>query len=281
MGVRLIKTSEMDVFYIGFNMKDPLVGQNKALRQAMSLAYDTEWRIEHLANGRAISAQSCIPPGMFGYDPEYHNPYKGPDLEAARQKLAEAGFPNGIGPDGKQLEVAYDIGAADPAARQNALAFAEDMAEIGIKVNVVTNTWSEFLDKLRTGRLQVFTVGWILDYPDPENFLQLLYGPNKAPGPNSTSYDNPEFNEMFDRMKIMQDGPERYALVRQMVDISVEDAPWIPSVHSLSYILVHQWVRNYKPHGMTGSFIKYRDVDVDLRARLRREWNRVGAWGGP
>ena len=274
MGVRLIKTSEMDVYYIGFNMRDPVVGANKELRQAMSLAYDTDWRIENLANGRAISAQGPIPPGMFGYDPNLRNPYKTHDLKKARQKLADAGFPEGTGPSGKRLEVSYDIGSADPGARQSALAFAEDMEKIGIRVKVITNTWSEFLEKLRAGRLQVFAVGWILDYPDPENFLQLLYGPNKAPGPNSTSYDNPEFNELFDRMKVMQDGPERLALVKRMVDIVVEDAPWIPSVHSLSYVLVHQWVKNYKPHGMTGGFLKYRDVDVGLRARLRREWNR-------
>jgi len=279
-GVRLIKTSEMDVYYVGFNMKDPVVGANKALRQAMSLAYDTEWRIEHMMNGRAISAQSPIPPGMFGYDPEFRNPYKGPDAEAAARKLTEAGFPGGTGPDGRPLQVSYDIGSADPAARQNALAFAEDMARIGIRVEIITNTWSEFLDKLQNGRTQVFNVGWVLDYPDPENFLQLLYGPNKAPGPNGTSYDNPEFNELFDRMKTMHDGPERYALVRRMVEIVCEDAPWVPSVHALSYILVHQWVRNYKPHGMTGSFLKYVDVDVSLRDRLRLEWNRPGAGEG-
>jgi len=281
MGIRLIKTSEMDVYYVGFNMKDPLVGANRELRQAMSLAYDTEWRIEHLSNGRAIAAQGPIPPGMFGYDPELRNPYKRYDPEAARRKLAEAGFPEGIGPEGAQLEVSYDIGAADPAARQRALAFAGDMQEIGIRVKIVTNTWSEFLEKLRTGRLQVFTVGWILDYPDPENFLQLLYGPNSSPGPNSTSYDNPEFNELFDRMKVMQDGPDRLAVVRQMVGIVIEDAPWIPSVHSLSYVLVHKWVKNFKPHGMTGGFLKYRDVDVELRDRLRLEWNRPGAGGRP
>ena len=66
-----------------------------------------------------------------------------------------------------------------------------------------------------------------------------------------------------------------------MVGIVIEDAPWIPSVHSLSYVLVHKWVKNVKPHGMTGGFLKYRDVDVELRDRLRLEWNRPGAGGRP
>ncbi|MHC5034382.1 MAG: ABC transporter substrate-binding protein, partial [Planctomycetota bacterium] len=143
-----------------------------------------------------------------------------------------------------------------------------------IKVNVVTNTWAEFLNKTHEGRLQVFSVGWILDYPDPENFLQLLYGPNKAPGPNASLYDTPEFNKLFEQMKAMEDTPERLEIIKRMVDMVVEDAPWIPSTHRVSYILHHRWVRNSKPHAMTGGYLKYRDVDVELREKLRREWNR-------
>ncbi|KPK62473.1 MAG: hypothetical protein AMK73_06035 [Planctomycetes bacterium SM23_32] len=277
-GVSLTKFPEMVVYYVAFNMEDPVVGANKALRQAMSLAYDTEWRIEHFANGRAISAQGPIPPGMFGYAPDLRNPYKQYDVERARQRLAEAGYPGGVGPDGKRLEITYDIGSAEPAARQSALAFARDMGEIGIQVKVVTNTWAEFLKKTIDRRLQVFSVGWILDYPDPENFLQLLYGPNKAPGPNRSNYDNPEFNRLFEQMKAMEDGPERLAIIKRMVDIVVEDAPWIPSIHTVSYILRHRWVGNAKAHAMTGGYLKYRDVDVELRQRLRREWNRPNYW---
>ncbi|MCK4283968.1 MAG: ABC transporter substrate-binding protein [Candidatus Brocadiae bacterium] len=273
-GIRLTKFPEMVVYYVAFNMKNPVVGTNKKLRQAMSLAYDTEWRIEHFANGRAVSAQGPIPPGMFGYDPELKNPYKQFDPEKARQKLAEAGYPGGIGPDGERLEITYDIGSAVPAARQAALVFAGDMEAIGIKVDIQTNTWAEFLRKNKDGRLQVFGVGWILDYPDPENFLQLLYGPNKAPGPNGSNYDNPEFNRLFERMKAMDDTPERLVIIRKMVDIVVEDAPWIPGTHSVSYTLHHQWVKNVKPHAITGGNLKYRDVDMQLCKRLRRQWNR-------
>ncbi len=273
-GISLTKVPEAAVFYVGFNMEDPVVGgDNKKLRQAMSLAYDTEWRIEHLMNGRGISAQGPIPPGIFGYDPEFRNPYKGYDPEKARELLAEAGYPGGIGPDGKRLTIAYDIGQPGPEALQPALAFAADMEKIGIKVDVKTNTWAEFLRKMREGRHQVFNTGWILDYPDPENFLQLLYGPNKAPGPNGTLYDNPEYNALFEQMKAMPDTPERLDIIRKMVDILVEDAPWVPSIHTVSYVLRHQWSRYAKPHGIGGGYLKYRDVDVELRRRLRGEWN--------
>ncbi len=273
-GVRLTKMPEMQVNYVAFNMQDPLLGENKALRQAMSLAFDTQWRIDKLLNGRAIPAQGPIPPGMFGYDPDFRNPYKGFDLDEARERLADAGYPDGVGPDDEQLEITYDIGRPGPAAIQSAQAFADDMAEIGIRVNIETNTWAEFLRKGAEGRLQVFGIGWVLDYPDPENFLQLFYGPRKSPGPNRASYQNPEYDRLFDKMKAMPNGPERLAIIRRMVDMVVEDAVWIPSYHPVTYTLYHAWVKNFKPTGMTGGFLKYRDIDVDMRRRLQRQWNR-------
>jgi ABC-type transport system substrate-binding protein len=273
-GIALTKFVEADVSYVGFNMADPLVGANKKLRQAMSLAYNTEWRIQNLMNGRAVSAQGPLPPGIFGYDPEFRNPYKQHDAEKARQLLAEAGYPGGIGPEGRRLTINYDIGDAGPEAVQAAQAFVRDMSKVGIDARIRTHTWNEFLEEIDKGSLQVFRLAWTMDYPDPENFLQLFYGPNKAPGPNNTLYDNSEYNALYQRMKAMQDTPERLAIIRRMVEIVVEDAVWIPDVHYVSYILRHQWSRNSKPHGITGGYLKYQDVDVELRDRLRRQWNR-------
>ncbi len=275
-GIRLRKTPEADVYYVGFNMKDPLVGgDNRKLRQAMSLAYDTQWRIKHLYNGRAIPAHTPLPPGIFGYDPKFQNPYKRYDVDEARRLLAEVGYPGGVGPDGKRLTITYDLGSADPAAEQYANRFAADMEQIGIDVDIQLNTWAEFLRKIRQGRTQVFNVGWILDYPDPENFLQLLYGPNSAPdGPNNCMFDNERYNELFERMKAMPNNEERLHIIREMRDIFVREAPWIPSHHRVSFSLYHQWLRNVKPHGITGGFAKYRDVDPELRRERRREWNR-------
>jgi oligopeptide transport system substrate-binding protein len=273
-GVRLFEQQDADVYYVGFNADHPIMGPNRKLRQAMSLAFDTDWRIDHFYRGQATSAQSPIPPGIFGYDPDYRNPYKQHDLARARELLEQAGYPGGIGPDGKRLELNYEIGRPGPAAIQGAQAFAADMEQIGLKIDIKTNTWNEFLQKAHDGRLGLYGLGWILDYPDPENFLQLLYGGNKPPGPNNSRYDNPEYNALYEKMRVMEDTPERLAIIHRMRDIVVEDCIWIPSVHSVDYILVHQWVRNYKPHGITGGYLKYRDVDLALRDRLRREWNK-------
>jgi hypothetical protein len=87
-------------------------------------------------------------------------------------------------------------------------------------------------------------------------------------------YDNPDYNELYQKMKAMPDTPERLSIIRDMVDIVVEDAPWIPGTHRVSFVLYHSWIRNAKPHAITGGYLKYRDIDVDLRSKLRAEWNR-------
>lgn len=273
-GVRLTKTVESAVYYVGFNIKDPLVGSNPKLRQAMSLAYDTEWDIKNLQNGRAISAQGPIPPGIFGYDPDFRNPYKQFNLKKAREVLAEAGYPEGIGTDGRQLSITFDLGSPEIEARQRAQAFSADMAAIGIHVEIQQEQWAEFLRKAQEGRLQVFELGWVLDYPDPENFLQLFYGPNMAPGPNATMYDNPEYNKLFEQMKSMDNTPERLAIIRRMVDLVVQDAVWIPTTCPVAYTLRQSWLKNAKANDMTGGFIKYDDLDATLRQDLCRQWNR-------
>ncbi|MFW6188870.1 MAG: ABC transporter substrate-binding protein [Planctomycetota bacterium] len=274
--IELSKMVESVIYYVGFNMTDPVVGgDNDKLRKAMSLAYDTRWRIDRLYNGRAISAQSPVPPGIFGYEEDFQNPYKQYDVEKAKELLAEAGYPGGVGPDGERLTVQFDVGSPGQAAEQRAMAFRNDMQKIGIEVEIHLNMWAEFLRRLRAGALQTFTVGWILDYPDPENFLQLLYGPNKTPnGPNKTMYDDPEYNRLFERMRAMPNNEKRLEIIRRMRRIFVRDMPWIPGSHTVTYALHHTWLKYAKPHGITGGWLKYRDVDVEKRRELRRRWNR-------
>ncbi len=118
-GIRLFKSPQMRTDYVGFNMKDPVVGTNRALRQALACAFDVAKWIEYY-NDRMVPARGPIPPGVAGYDPDRDWPYVF-DLEKARQRLAEAGYPGGIDPaTGKRLSLTIDIGsAADPEVRQS------------------------------------------------------------------------------------------------------------------------------------------------------------------
>src|SRR5262249_49784665 len=115
-------------------------------------------------------------------------------------------------------------------------------------------------------------------YPDPENFVFLLYGPNKRPGPNAGAYGNPEYDRLFEQMRSMDDGPERLSVIRRMREIAVEDFPWFYIIHYESLGLVYDWIGNYKPHPVALDSAKYRTVDGPRRARLQAAWNQPNYW---
>ena len=265
-GISLEIASDLDVHYLAFNMRDPVLGKNKYLRQALSLSYDTDLYNQIFLNGRAINAQGPLPPGIFGYDPKLENPYKTHDLEKARELMAKAGYPGGVdAKTGKQLELIYDIGSESTRAREVATFDMRCFEQLGIKMKLQVNTWSQHLERSHKGTFQMFSLGWIADYPDPENFLQLLYGPNAPPNPNSSSFANPEYDRLYEKMKNMENTPERETVIHRMVGIVVEECPWIFNVHSPSYVLRHAWQKNGKAHSISGNYRKYARVDPKLR----------------
>ncbi len=265
-GISLEIASDLDVHYLAFNMRDPVLGRNKYLRQALSLSYDTDLYNEIFLNGRAINAQGPLPPGIFGYDPRLKNPYKTHNLEKAKELMAKAGYPGGVdAKTGKQLELIYDIGSDSPRAREVATFDMRCFEQLGIKMKLQVNTWSQHLERSHKGTFQMFSLGWIADYPDPENFLQLLYGPNAPPNPNSSSFANPEYDRLYEKMKNMEDTPERETVIQRMVGIVIEECPWIFNVHSPSYVLRHPWAKNGKAHSISGNYRKYARIDPKLR----------------
>ena len=126
---------------------------------------------------------------------------------------------------------------------------------------------------MRKGNTQLFFLGWNADYPDPENFLFLLNGPQstaKTGGENASNYENPEFDRLFERMKNMPNGPERQAIIDRMVKIAREDAPWVWGFHPKDYGLAHAWV--HEPSSRTrwrNNGLKYQRVDTALREAKR------------
>jgi ABC-type transport system substrate-binding protein len=246
-----------------FNFEHPILGNNKKLRQAMSLAKDVPTMIERFYNGRAIPAHSPIPPGLFGYEKEFRNPYVSYDIPRAGQMLREAGFPGGKGlPEFEYTSLAHTT------SRQMAEHFQQDMKAIGIKIKIIGLTWPEFLNKLKTKNFQIAGAAWGADYPDPENFFQLLYGPNEAPGENGANYKNQVYDSLFNKMAVMQDSPERLEIVTRMKNIVVEDCPWIFNTHRLAERLYYRWLGNYKPCAVDPGNFKYLKIDSTARAGM-------------
>lgn len=265
-GIEMYNSPEMSVFYVGFNMDDPLLGKNKKLRQAMSCALNTpEWVRFH--NDRVTRPVGPIPPGVAGYK-VMESPYAF-NLEKAKRLMVEAGFPGGVDPKtGKPLELEISVGSAQtPEMRQSVELFNSHIDKIGIKIKPDYSNWPSFLDKLDRRQVQLYRLGWIADYPDAENFLQLFYGPNSSPGPNHSNYSNLEFDMLYETVRVMQDSPERTKLYQQMADLVIEDCPWIFLHTPLSTVLKHDFVGNYKPHDFPYGMVKYRTVDQKMRER--------------
>lgn len=262
-GMKLDITPGLDVTYIGFNLVDPVFAKNKLLRQAMSKAFDTKTYITKFLNGRGISAQGPIPPGIEGNEETWKNPNAQFDIPAAKALLAKAGFPEGKG----LPELTYE-GLSDSTARQGAEYFAQNMAQIGVKVKINSNTWPQFQDKVKAQKAQIFGVAWGADYPDAQNFFQLFYSKNKSPGPNDTSFNNAEFDKVYLESLKLPPGAERTKLYIKLRDIVAEESPWIFNAHRLGYKVVHGWVQNFKWTEVGYDYPKYIRIDSKKRAEL-------------
>ena len=294
-GIALKGLVQPAIFYLAFNMVDPVVGgyteEAKKLRQAISIAQNQEEYISIFMNERGIAAQGVIPPGIFGYeegeegtntvvydwvgDKRVRKP-----LEEAKKLLAEAGYPNGRSEKtGKILKLHYDTTATGPDDRALMDWIRKQFDKLGIQLVIRATDYNRFQDKVRKGKVQLFSWGWNADYPDPENFLFLLYGGNASvdtngAGINSSNYKNPEFDRLFDTMKTMKNSPERLKIIEKMMEIAREDAPWVWGIHPKSLALSHEWYTNVMPNAMANNTLKYKRIDATLRAEKQQEWNQ-------
>jgi len=295
--IRLLTSVSPVSYYLGFNMLDDVVGgytEDKGkLRQAISIALDYEEYIQIFTNGRALPSHSPIPPGIFGYEEGENgiNPYVynwdtengavRKSLDEARRLLVEAGYPGGKDKEGRPLIIGFDNAWTDSDAIPRLSWLRKKLEVIGVTLDIRTTDYNRFRDKARSGNFQILSWGWIADYPDPENFLFLLYGPNseaKYDGANTANYDNPEYNYLFEQMRSMENNPERLAIIRRMKHILQRDAPWVFGYHPKSFGLYHEWARNVKPREIGLGGLRYFRVEASTREQSRREWNRPVIW---
>jgi ABC-type transport system substrate-binding protein len=296
-GISLSTSVATTTMYMGFNMLDPLVGGNDAtarkLRQAIAIAIDEEEFISIFLNGRGIAAQSPIPPGIFGYregrEGINSSVYKWTgqsarrkDIAVAKRLLAEAGWPAGRNAKtGEPLVINLDTTATGVGAKSRIDWLNKQFQKIDVQLVVRSTDYNRFQEKVRKGVVQLFYFGWNADYPDPENFLFLLYGPQgkvKHQGENAANYVNPEYDRLFDRMRAMENGPERQAIIDRMLAILQEDTPWIWGYHPKDYSLRHAWLLNRKPSKVGNNTLKYQRIDVELRQQARARWNQPVYW---
>jgi ABC-type transport system substrate-binding protein len=297
-GIRLLTADPISVSYCAFNMADGVIGgytdKKRKLRQAISIAFSIEDEISIFANGRGVPAHSPIPPGIFGHeegqgginpvvyrwDPNSRRAVRR-SLDEAKRLLAEAGYANGYGPDGQRLSLRFATSANSPEAQTWLRFIRKQFDKLNIRLVPELTDYNRFQDKVRSGNFQFLRWGWLADYPDPENFLFLLYGPNgkvASKGENVANYRNEEYDGLFAQMENMENTPERLKIIRRMLAILRADAPWVFGSHPVSYILYHKWCRNAYPHALANNRTKYQRINTAERTAYRRKHNK-SHWG--
>lgn len=296
-GIQLHTSVETSIFYLGFNMLDATVGGDsdkaRKLRQAISIAIDYEEFIAIFRNERGVPAQGVVPPGIFGHEqgqaginPIVYDWVEGKprrkDIGIARQLLAEAGYAGGIDPKTREPLILYfDTTAVSVDDRPNMNWYRKQFEKLGIKLVIRATDYNRFQEKMRVGNAQIFGWGWNADYPDPENFFSLLYGPNakvKYGSENAVNYHKPELDRLFEQMRNMDNNEQRNLIIQQMQAIVRHDAPWVFGYHPKNFSLYHGWCSNLKPNLMANNRLKYIRIDPEFRAQKRQEWNKPVVW---
>jgi len=269
------------IYYYGFNMRDPIVGgyteDKRKLRQALQIAFNTEEYLNIFRKGNGIAAHTLIPPGIPGHlegeagiNPMVYDWVDGEarrkPVEYARRLLAEAGYPNGRDArTGEPLKIFIDV--QSQAIGNTSMNWIDrQFSRIGVQVEFRPADWSRTREKLLTGNTQIFSHGWLADYPDPENFLFLLYGPEsplecQCDGSNNSNFKHTEYDDLFRRMRVLPNGTERDELVARMVDIFRREAVWLYAFYPKDIYLNNSWVHNTKRHGISKATLKYIRVD--------------------
>jgi oligopeptide transport system substrate-binding protein len=258
-----------------FNMEDPVVGgytpEKIALRRAIGMGYDVNEFIRVILKGRAVPATGPIPPDVAGYDPELKTSAQRYDPAAARALLDRFGYKDRDGdgyreaPDGKPL-ILERWSAPTSQARQEDEQWKKNMDAIGLRIVFRKDRLQELRKMARQGKLAMRTDGWNADYPDAENFMQLLYGPNVGQE-NHARFSLPEFDKLYDAAHQLPDSAERTRLFDRMTELVIAYAPWRMMEHRVEDHLLHAWIRNYIPHPVRSAIWRYLDVDPAQRPK--------------
>jgi ABC-type transport system substrate-binding protein len=296
-GITLSTAVATSIFYMGFNMRDPIVGGDSQrarwLRRAISIAVDFEEFVSIFLNGRGVAAQGPVPPGIFGHQAGRAgmNSYvydwvdggvRRKPIADARALMAKAGYVGGRDTaTGTPLVLYFEALSRGPDDKARLTWMRKQFQKLGIQLVVRPTDYNRFREKMLKGTGQIYMWGWNADYPDPENFLFLLYGPNskvEAQGENASNYRSEAFDALFRRMKDMQNSDARLAIIDDMLAIAQRDAPWAWGFHPKNFELHHAWLHNVKPNLMANNTLKYQRIDPLPREQRRVLWNPPVMW---
>jgi oligopeptide transport system substrate-binding protein len=272
-GIKLQRSVDPEIIYLYFNMQEKIGDQPNpvggfgvekiALRRAIAMAYKIDDQIRIIRKGQAIRAQYPIPPGVAGHDPQYRSniPY---DPRAANALLDRFGYRKGpdgyrTRPDGTPLVIHYSSTPSERDRQFDEL-MKRSLDSIGVRLQIHKDRFPELIKLENECRLMMRGAAWIADYPDGDNFMQLLYGPNKGQS-NNACYQSPEFDERYERSRMLPDGPERDRLYREMTRLMEVHTAWLLTDSRYRNVLLQPHVVGYKKHPVLHAEWMYMDLE--------------------
>ena len=274
-GMRSVRFPYPEVAFSYFNMEDPVVGgytpDKVALRRAISLAVDIDKEIRLPRRGQAMAAQGPFAPGTFGHRPDFKSEMSEYNLPKAKALLDLYGYVDKDGdgwrdlPDGKPLVLNYAT-QPDSQSRQLVEQWQKNMDALKVRIEFKTAKWPENLKSANAGKLQMWGVSWVATAPDGDTFLAL--GDGRAKGQaNKSRFDLPAYNALYQKQKLLPNGPERQAVMEEAGKLMVAYMPYKISVHRLFTDLAQPWVIGYDRNIFLRDFWQYVDVDNTLKPK--------------
>lgn len=277
--VHVQRTEEPEITWDAFNMEDKIVGgykpENVAFRRALVLAHDRASEINIIRKGQAIATKSAIPPGAVGYDPDFYAVDEEYDLSRAKALLDLYGYVDKDGdgwrdmPDGSPIVLTFKH-RAEMEGRQIAELWVKSMAAVGIRMQTTAVQFADLLRDRKVGKFQMSNLSWTADYPDGQNFLQLLYGPNIDES-NDARFKLPEYDRLYSQALKLPDGPARNKIYREMNRLIVAYAPWRLGVNRIFSHFINPWVLGYKRHPILYTAFKYLDIDTAAQQAAQQQ----------
>ncbi|HVA98233.1 MAG TPA: ABC transporter substrate-binding protein [Bacteroidia bacterium] len=249
----------MSIFYYGFqNQTVPF--NNKYVRQAFNYAIDREKIVNYTLQGEGIPGfYGIVPPAFSNYDYKDIKGYSF-DPDKAKQLLAKGGYPNGKGFPKITLQTNSGGGDRNIQIAEVIQKMLKENLNIDVEINVMP--FAQHLEALETGKATFWRTGWIADYPDPSDFLQLLYGADvpktlsEKSYLNSVRYVSPKFDSLYVKALRETDDTKRFELYKEADQVGIDDAAYMPIFYEEDYRLIQKYVKNFDINAM-----EYRDLE--------------------
>jgi oligopeptide transport system substrate-binding protein len=277
-GIHRIADEEAHMRYTSFNMEHPITGgytpDKIALRRAIGLAYNVGEELSIIRKDQALRIESPFPPAVIGYDPTFKSSINEYSPAKAKALLDLFGYVDKDGdgwrdmPDGSPLDIEIALPPTAEYRPQDEL-WKKCMSAVGIKMRLLKVKLEDLRKMVRMGEFQINPYGWVADYPDGENFLQLLTTSSINQG-NYARFSLPEYDKLYEQAASMPDSPERQKLYQRMVNLMLVYAPWKLQAVMQRSQLAHPWVLGYKKHPFMHHGWRYVDIDLQKKAQASK-----------